>query len=140
MEAQKFMKDSRVKKIIYTYDSRNRLSGVRYENGMLMTYRYDPAGNLVGCTVSSQAEALATDTSSPSSPQPVHTPDRKVSCSRCGNMVAPGKKFCSNCGAPVSEPAPADSATQQSPSVCPACSTPLKAGAKFCGNCGAKIN
>ncbi len=49
-------------------------------------------------------------------------------CPECGNPVAPGAKFCSNCGA-----------KQQSAAVCPGCGQAVAPGAKFCGNCGQKL-
>jgi len=125
------MKDS-LGKIIYTYDGRNRLSSVRYDNGRVMTYRYDPAGNLIACNVSSQPEAAAVDSSPSPSPQPIQTVATPSTCPGCGKPVTPGKKFCSNCGAPaapVTAPPPPSS-------VCAACGNPIKPGAKFCGKCG----
>jgi YD repeat-containing protein len=138
-EVQKHMKDSPVK-INYTYDSRNRMSSVRYENGTVMTYRYDPVGNLIACNVSSQPEAAAIDSSPSPSPQPVQTVEPPSPCPSCRKPVAPGKKFCSTCGAPVSAPAPAVSVTAAPPpsSVCTACGNPIKPGAKFCAKCGRK--
>jgi len=133
------MKDSRGK-IIYTYDGRNRLSSVRYDNGRVMTYRYDPVGNLIACNVLSHNEAAVIDSSPPPSPQPVQTVATPSTCPGCGKPIAHGKKFCSGCGAPVSAPAPATPATPAPPlSVCTACGNPLRPGAKFCGKCGRKL-
>lgn len=131
------MKDSPVK-INYTYDGRNRLSSVRYDNGRVMTYRYDPVGNLIACNVSSHNEAVVIDSSPPPSPQPVQTVATPYTCPGCGKPITPGKKFCSNCGASVSAPAPAAPVTASPPpsSVCAACGNPIKPGAKFCAKCG----
>nr|MBR4281140.1 SPFH domain-containing protein [Clostridia bacterium] len=49
-------------------------------------------------------------------------------CPECGNPVAPGAKFCSNCGA-----------KQSAAAVCPGCGQPTAPGAKFCANCGQKL-
>ena len=49
-------------------------------------------------------------------------------CPECGNPVAPGAKFCSNCGA-----------KQSAAAVCPGCGQPAAPGAKFCANCGQKL-
>ena len=49
-------------------------------------------------------------------------------CPECGNQVAPGAKFCANCGA-----------KQQTAAVCPGCGQPTTPGAKFCANCGQKL-
>ena len=94
---QEFMQDT-PEKIIYTYDGRNRLTGVRYENGSLATYQYDPAGNLISCTVSSPDEPAAAGPAAPAALQPVPAADRTMFCTGCGVPVAPGKNFCGNCG------------------------------------------
>lgn len=49
-------------------------------------------------------------------------------CPECGNPVAPGAKFCSNCGA-----------KQAGSAVCPGCGQPTAPGMKFCANCGQKL-
>jgi len=33
--------------IVYTYDNLQRLTGAQYTSGQLLTYQYDPAGNLL---------------------------------------------------------------------------------------------
>jgi membrane protease subunit (stomatin/prohibitin family) len=50
-------------------------------------------------------------------------------CPECGNPVAAGAKFCSNCGAKQENAA----------AVCPGCGQPVAPGAKFCMNCGQKL-
>ena len=65
--------------------------------------------------------------------QPVHQaapakPAAASFCPECGNPVAAGAKFCSNCGA-----------KQQGAAVCPGCGQPIVPGAKFCANCGQKL-
>ncbi len=49
-----------------------------------------------------------------------------VQCTACGNAVAPGAKFCSECGAPQAL-------------ACPACGSPHAPGAKFCAECGTPL-
>ena len=49
-------------------------------------------------------------------------------CPECGNAVAPGAKFCANCGA-----------KQAVTAACPGCGQPTTPGAKFCSNCGQKL-
>lgn len=49
-----------------------------------------------------------------------------VPCPQCGHQVAPGARFCSNCGAALSL-------------VCPECNTVNNPGAKFCSNCGTAL-
>lgn len=52
--------------------------------------------------------------------------EASTTCSKCGNSQPDGKKFCNNCGQPMS-------------SSCGNCNEPMKAGAKFCGNCGTAV-
>lgn len=51
-----------------------------------------------------------------------------VPCPKCGTLVAPGDRFCLNCGTgiPVQE-------------GCPSCGNPLEEGAKFCQFCGEPV-
>jgi hypothetical protein len=49
-------------------------------------------------------------------------------CSSCGGALAPGAKFCANCGTPVPQKA-----------FCTGCGKELAAGAKFCANCGTPV-
>ena len=51
-------------------------------------------------------------------------------CSAANSMTA---KFCSQCGAPFTEPEP------EAEPVCPNCGEPLKGTEKFCSSCGAKL-
>jgi predicted amidophosphoribosyltransferase len=50
-----------------------------------------------------------------------------ATCPKCNSVVAPGSKFCGNCGAGLG------------PTACPKCNTPLAPGAKFCASCGQKV-
>jgi hypothetical protein len=50
-----------------------------------------------------------------------------ATCPKCQSVVAPGSKFCGNCG------------TNMGPTLCPKCNTPVAPGAKFCGSCGEKM-
>jgi hypothetical protein len=52
----------------------------------------------------------------------------RASCPSCGEPLAPGIKFCSNCGAKVSVAA-----------HCTECGAKLAPGAKFCAECGTKV-
>jgi class 3 adenylate cyclase/tetratricopeptide (TPR) repeat protein len=47
-------------------------------------------------------------------------------CSKCGSDNREGRKFCTNCGAPVVV-------------TCPKCSAPVQPDEKFCGECGAAL-
>lgn len=55
-------------------------------------------------------------------------------CSKCGNELAEGAKFCSSCGQPVGV---AD--TAQSASFCPQCGSTVEPGQTFCGKCGYRL-
>ena len=43
----------------------------------------------------------------------------------CGAAMAPGAKFCAECGTPAAQPR-----------ACASCGKQLQAGAKFCPDCG----
>ena len=61
---------------------------------------------------------------------PAAAPAAKGSfCPECGNPVAAGAKFCSNCGAKQ----------QAAANACPGCGQTVAPGAKFCANCGQKL-
>lgn len=53
-------------------------------------------------------------------------------CSKCGNEVAEGKKFCGKCGNPMGAAAPASAGGV----ICSKCGAPVTPGKKFCGKCG----
>jgi hypothetical protein len=59
----------------------------------------------------------------------VHVTQSSTVCSKCGNAVAAGVKFCSNCGASVTTPIPAEK-------FCSECGTKNEGQAKFCKDCG----
>ena len=81
-------------------------------------------------------------------PEPVAEPapeveapkmQKKEVCSNCGQELAPGAVFCTNCGtkkgaAPAPAPAP-----EPKKAVCANCGAELKPGMKFCTNCGTKV-
>ncbi len=71
-------------------------------------------------------------TPSPPTGTQVITPTH--SCSRCGQSIAPGKKFCPQCGLPIASAAPP--APTLASFYCRHCGNPLRAGAKFCAHCG----
>ncbi len=52
-------------------------------------------------------------------------------CPNCGQVNAPGTRFCSQCGSKLAEPAP---------KVCPNCGAELKEEGRFCSSCGAKLD
>ena len=47
-------------------------------------------------------------------------------CANCGTENKAGRKFCVECGSPLSV-------------ICPNCGEPIQPGEKFCGNCGTSI-
>ena len=132
----------------YTYDAENQLTSVAYEDGVIVSYTYDKAGNRISVTRSGgagsgvpikstvQAEPRSQKTTIPPAPA------AQQLCVNCGTPVQPGKKFCSNCGTPVSAPAPAAPVTAAPPlsSACSACGNPIKPGVKFCGKCGKRFS
>lgn len=67
------------------------------------------------------------------SPSQPGVPGVTPSCRNCGAEISAGKKFCSQCGTPVSfaSPAPVQLST-----TCSQCGIELKANAKFCSGCG----
>lgn len=56
-------------------------------------------------------------------------------CSKCGNEVAEGKKFCGKCGNPMGAAAPASAGSV----ICSKCGAPVTPGKKFCGKCGSPV-
>lgn len=56
-------------------------------------------------------------------------------CSKCGNEVAEGKKFCGKCGNPMGAAAPASAGGV----ICSKCGAPVNPGKKFCGKCGTPV-
>ena len=48
-------------------------------------------------------------------------------CSKCGSENREGRKFCTNCGAPVL-------------AVCPKCGAAVEPDEKFCGECGTALS
>jgi hypothetical protein len=55
-------------------------------------------------------------------------------CPSCGKSLAPGKKFCGSCGAPVGARLKGSTTP-----VCPSCGRAIVPGKKFCGSCGATL-
>jgi hypothetical protein len=47
-------------------------------------------------------------------------------CHECGTHNREGRKFCSECGAPLA-------------ALCPSCGAPNEPGEKFCGECGTSL-
>ena len=59
-------------------------------------------------------------------------------CSKCGNEVAEGKKFCGHCGNPMSQ-ASAAPVAKAGEVLCSKCGAPITPGKKFCGKCGTPV-
>jgi pSer/pThr/pTyr-binding forkhead associated (FHA) protein len=75
----------------------------------------------------------------PSAPVAGATPDPR-SCTRCGEAIAGGVKFCGACGEPVAEPAePQSAAPPVAPRSCSRCGQPVADGLKFCTACGGPV-
>ena len=64
---------------------------------------------------------------------PIPTAVSAVSCPNCGTALAPGAKFCSNCGCNLH---PATTVQQKG---CPSCGHPVSVGMKFCPECGTAV-
>jgi hypothetical protein len=65
---------------------------------------------------------------------------REISCSRCGAVIKPGKKFCSRCGSPaLAAPSPSPSKRLRGPNICPECSFENHHSDLFCKGCGAQL-
>ena len=62
-------------------------------------------------------------------------------CSKCGNELNDGQKFCMKCGTPVSAN-PQSAVKQQlaTATVCAKCGNPLNPGQKFCMKCGTPVS
>lgn len=61
-----------------------------------------------------------------------------VICSKCGNEVRPGARFCGSCGSPIEELQPAEPVIEEQ-TTCPHCGKPIRKDAKFCPSCGLSI-
>ncbi|MBQ5642926.1 MAG: zinc-ribbon domain-containing protein [Bacteroidaceae bacterium] len=60
-------------------------------------------------------------------------------CTKCGNELKPGARFCTKCGTPVSAPVDQMKSASQS-MTCTKCGNELKPGAKFCTKCGNPVS
>lgn len=61
-------------------------------------------------------------------------------CTKCGNLVRPGAKFCGKCGSAV-VPSTARAVPGTAENIpCPSCGNLNRAGARFCSRCRAPLN
>ena len=60
-------------------------------------------------------------------------------CTKCGNELKPGARFCTKCGTPVSAPVDQMKSASQS-MTCTKCGSELKPGARFCTKCGNPVS
>ncbi len=58
-------------------------------------------------------------------------------CTNCGEPLAPGARFCPNCGTLVAPPEPPP---PPQPRICPNCGSTVAPGARFCENCGQRMD
>lgn len=61
-----------------------------------------------------------------------------MNCTKCGNELKPGQKFCTKCGTPVVAAATATE-SKTIGTTCPNCGNALKPGQKFCTKCGSPV-
>jgi len=75
--------------------------------------------------------------------EPAYSPapsSELITCSVCGEMLAPDSAFCTSCGTPVSaKPAPAASVPAASSMTCPSCGAEVEADMAFCTECGCRL-
>lgn len=66
-----------------------------------------------------------------------------AACGRCGAVAKPGRKFCSQCGAPLNDVGADAGLTPPGPPAaslrCPSCGAQTQAARKFCLDCGAHL-
>jgi hypothetical protein len=58
-------------------------------------------------------------------------------CIQCQAPLAPGSKFCTSCGSPVTQGVP--SSAPQATHRCPTCGSSISPGVKFCTHCGGAL-
>ena len=80
----------------------------------------------VGFGLGGAVGGMAKESMQPSQPQQASA----GTCPNCGQPLAPGAKFCGNCGTKVEKPAA---------KFCPECGAKIEGGAKFCPECGHKL-
>lgn len=84
-----------------------------------------------------QPQALA-----PAEPAAPVAAEQQVKCAACEAMNPATQKFCSHCGAPLSNPASPSStpAAAAAETTCPSCATLNPPGQAFCGQCGTRLS
>ncbi|MCL2847020.1 MAG: SPFH domain-containing protein [Firmicutes bacterium] len=77
-----------------------------------------------GSAMNNVQDSANTGLSAANRPNPQGAAPAAAACIKCQAALAPGARFCGNCG------------TSQEPPKCKKCNTTLAAGARFCGQCG----
>lgn len=77
---------------------------------------------------------VAIQPSQPAAPEPEPSPP---TCEACGNLIKPGKQFCTVCGAPFAPTTPSITSERYCPN--PGCGRVIPEGYKFCTGCGVQI-
>ena len=71
------------------------------------------------------------------------TAEESIPCGACGSSVLFGKKFCPECGTPITPPEPATEEVPviltEEPMHCASCGEVVPPGKKFCSECGAPM-
>jgi predicted amidophosphoribosyltransferase len=84
-----------------------------------------------------------TITTLPAMPAPASSGTHQIPvCEHCGAVLVPGKKFCTQCGAPIKKTVTPFTPTlpaASTPLVCGRCAKPLPANARFCTHCGESV-
>jgi curli biogenesis system outer membrane secretion channel CsgG len=92
--------------------------------GSLGGFKQTPLGKATHLAIADMTEFIADKI--PSQPRAEQYID--INCPKCGCDIAPGEKFCRNCG------------LQLEGVKCPACKKDLEPGTNFCSYCGARVN
>jgi predicted amidophosphoribosyltransferase len=99
---------------------------------VLLAWRYSPTARRTERPVARQPTPAAAAVT-------ISTPP--VICAACQTANPSTNRFCSNCGAPLTVPAPEQpAAVGGGETTCPSCATVNPPGQAFCGQCGTRLS